>query len=129
MTPVDMAPYFDAAAASAMWNSAKLWLVRWASAGFIPRQDGDKFFMAAGWVEKFPDGPMLVDMLRTEMTALIRDGNKAVLSDPRLKVAYPDYVSGMIDVECERLRHAERCVRKSQEEIERLKEELAAVKK
>lgn len=124
----ELSPYIEAAEASALWRSAKLWLVRWASAGFVPTERDGKFFMPAGWAVKFPDGPGLVDALRTEMTALIRDGNNAVLSDPRLTVAYPQYLANSIDTEETRLRHAEWCVRKSKEELAKLRADLAASK-
>jgi len=89
MTELSAQPAIDAAQASAYWRSAKHWLTVWASAGFVPKEKDGKLYMPDGWVKKFPDGPLLVDALRTEMTALVRGGNAAVLADPRLNLAYP----------------------------------------
>ncbi len=120
----DAAPVFEAAEARAMWRVAKNWLVVWTSAGFPARIEGDKLFMPKGWQERFPDGPELLRALRTEIFALVRDGNKAVLEDPRLKVAYPQYLTGLLDAEATKLKHAENCARRSREEIARLEKEL-----
>ena len=127
MTPTDIGTYIDAAEASALWRSAKNWLLTWASAGFVPTERDGKFFMPSAWAEKFPDGPLLVDALRTEMTALIRDGKKAVANDPRLKAAYPDYLRKRIADAALRRKHADRVAEKETEELKRLRDELDSV--
>lgn len=128
MMPESMETTIGAVEATALWRSAKRWLVVWASAGFVPKEKDGKFVMPAGWVQKFPDGPLLVDALRAEMTALIRDGNKAVLADPRLNVAYPDHLRARLAVEITRRKHADWCAAQANAEIAKLRAELESLK-
>jgi hypothetical protein len=121
----DAGPAVIAAEATAYWRAAKYWLGIWASAGFKARVEDGKLMMSKEWAEKFPEGPELVSALRHEITALLRDGNNAVFHDPRLALAYPNYVAGQIDAEEARLRHAERVADRARREIERLRKELA----
>lgn len=113
----------SAVEAKARWTAAKKWLLVWASAGYTARCENGKLFLSAAWKEKFPDGPLIVEMLRSEICSLLAEGNAAVLKDPRLQVAYPDYLASRILVEENRLKHAERCVRKSKEELDGLRKD------
>jgi hypothetical protein len=126
--PVASVPYTDAALSSALWRAAKNWLVVWAGAGFVPTIKDGKFMMPKKWLETFPDGPHLLEAMRAEFTALVKDGNKAILADPRLDVAYPDFLQRRHDDEELRLWHARRCVARAQETLATIEAQQAAHK-
>jgi hypothetical protein len=126
--PVASVPYTDAALSSALWRAAKTWLVVWAGAGFVPTIRDGKFMMPKKWLESFPDGPHLLEAMRAEFTALVKDGNKAILADPRLDVAYPDFLQRRHDDEELRLLHAKRCVAWAQENLATIEAQQAAHK-
>jgi hypothetical protein len=121
---MDAAPVIEAVESTACWRAAKHWLLVWTSAGFPPKIEDDKILMPAGWMKKFPDGPELLKALRTEVFSLARDGNKAVLADPRLKIAYTDHVRGRIEAEEVRAQHCRLQMIRAQEAIVELKKEL-----
>jgi hypothetical protein len=79
-------PLFDAVVAKAQWMAAKHWLGVWAGAGFVARLEGEQIMMPKKWAEKFPDGPLVLGMVRAEAVMILQkvDANR----DPRLAVAY-----------------------------------------
>lgn len=83
---MNAAPLFDAVVAKAQWMAAKHWLRIWAGAGFVARLEGEQIMMPKKWAETFPDGPLVLGMVRAEAVMILQkvDANR----DPRLAVAY-----------------------------------------
>lgn len=84
--PQPHGPTVEAVEATAFWLAAKHWLGVWARDGFKAKVDGDRILMPAGFPERFPDGPHLIDLLRKELIGLLTHGNEAVKLDPRLSL-------------------------------------------